>query len=390
MLKLIVSGALLADRLSALWEAAASVVEQADLASVLHRTVETAREITGARYGALGVVGEHGTLIEFVYTGIDAKTAEEIGHLPVGRGVLGTVIKEGITIRVDHLSRHPDASGFPPNHPSMDSFLGVPVRVGQKVFGNIYLTDKPGGFDESDAGLVESLAVIAGAAVSTARLHDRLRKLAVVEDRERIARDLHDSIIQDLFAIGLSLQVTAIRVEDSPVGKILDNAVDRLDHAIDGLRNYILGLREPTGGSFERELRRTIEDLAAPYPVKTRVSVHSLATDLDPDLTTEVIHMIKEATSNALRHSGSPTVEIAVEAIEEKLIVTVVDHGSGFDQSIVSLGMGLANLRTRANRLGGEIFVTSGPGAGTLVEVTIPLPAGHPLPGHQPGGPPNP
>jgi signal transduction histidine kinase len=365
------------------------VVRQDDLAKVLSRTIETAREITGARYGALGVVGEHGTLKEFVYTGIDAKTAEAIGHPPVGRGLLGTVIKEGITIRVDHLGRHPDSSGFPPNHPSMDSFLGVPVRVGREVFGNIYLTEKPGGFDEADAELVEALAVIAGAALSTARLHERLRALAVTEDRERIARDLHDSIIQDLFALGLSLQTTALRVEDTEVIQVLDDAVDRLDNAIEGLRNYILGLQEPFGGSFQKELRRTIEDLAAPYPVKTRISVRGLPADLNAALGSEVIQMIKEASSNALRHSGSPTVEIAAESIEGKLMVRVFDYGSGFDPAAVSLGMGLTNLRARAGKLGGEVFVTSQPGAGTIVEVAIPLPP-QPAPSRRPGDRPNP
>ena len=144
--------------------AAAAVVDDADLELLLRKTIETAREVTGARYGALGVVGPHGTLSSFVHVGIDDPTVRMIGHPPLGRGVLGTVIREAETIRVDEISRHPDSYGFPPHHPPMHSFLGVPIRIEDQIFGNFYLTEKAGGFTPDDVVAVESLAVIAGAA----------------------------------------------------------------------------------------------------------------------------------------------------------------------------------------------------------------------------------
>jgi len=134
----------------------------------------------------------------------------------MGRGVLGTITRTGECILIDDIAEHPDSVGFPQHHPTMKSFLGVPVRAGDSVFGNLYLTDKPEPFTEVDKELVESLAVIAGSAVSTARLHERLRGLALVEDRERIARELHDSVIQEIFAVGLSLQVAASQAETKP------------------------------------------------------------------------------------------------------------------------------------------------------------------------------
>ncbi len=220
------------ERLASLIEGAVAVTANADLTQLLFAAAETARDTTGARYAAMGVIGEHGTLIEFLHVGLEPGTAEAIGHPPVGKGVLGTLIRSAKTIRLDRIEDHPDSTGFPPNHPRMETFLGVPVRVGERVFGNLYLTEKPGGFTEEDQHLVEALAVIAGAAISNSRMQQRMRRLAVVDDRERIARDLHDAIIQDIFAVGLLLQGLALRTEDDRERIDLEDAVTRLDRAI--------------------------------------------------------------------------------------------------------------------------------------------------------------
>jgi GAF domain-containing protein len=201
------------DRIASLISGAAAVVGEADLGDLLRRLVAEARSATGARYAALGVLGEHGVISEFIYEGVDEATARIIGHLPTGRGVLGTVIRENTTIVLERISDHPDSYGFPPGHPHMSTFLGVPVAVEDSAFGNLYLTDKKGGFDDNDVVLIQALSRIAGAAVHTSRLQGRLRSLAVVEERNRIARDLHDSVIQDLFAVGLGLQSLAARLE---------------------------------------------------------------------------------------------------------------------------------------------------------------------------------
>src|SRR5690606_27604964 len=230
------------DRFKALTEAAATVVGTAQLEALLGRLVETAKETTGAKYAALGVIGDHKQLIEFVYRGVDAETARKIGHPPEGRGVLGTLIRESVTIRLDRISDHPDSVGFPPHHPPMETFLGVPVGTTEGTFGNLYLAEKPGGFTEEDEMVVAALAAVAGAAVETARLRSRHGRVAWTEDRERIGRDLHDSIIQDLFATAPDLQGRAATTDDERISTSLHGAVDRIGATTDQVRRIVADL----------------------------------------------------------------------------------------------------------------------------------------------------
>jgi signal transduction histidine kinase len=362
------------DRLRALTQAASSVVGTAQLESLLGRLVETACETTGARYGAMGVIGDHKTLVEFVHRGIDDERVALIGHLPEGRGVLGTLIRESTTIRLVRISDHPDSVGFPDHHPEMESFLGVPVAVAGEAFGNLYLTQKAGGFTEEDELLVSALAAIAGAAVETARLRGRLERLAVIEDRERIGRDLHDSIIQDLFATGLELQGLSAMVDDAMVSEGLDRSVDRIDATIETLRHVVSDLhRSRHRSSFEEELRAHVLQLAGPYDVGMSVTVRPGELDLDSALGREIVPIVGEAVSNALRHSESEVVEVAVEMLADRLVLSVTDQGTGFDVDGVTRGMGLENLGERTRRLGGELSIRSVVGAGTVVEVSLPL-----------------
>ncbi len=167
----------------------------------------------------------------------------------------------------------------------METFLGVPVRVGDRVFGNLYLTEKAGGFTEEDEDLVEALAVIAGSAVANSRVQQRMRRLAVVEDRERIARDLHDAIIQDLFAVGLLLQGLALRLEDDRERREIEDAVTRLDDAITSLRKFIFDLKRPSeqGRNWLIELNRIVRQLSDPYGVEVEVKVaEELAGSREP------------------------------------------------------------------------------------------------------------
>lgn len=362
------------DRLKVLTEAAASVVGIAQLENLLGRLVETARETTGAGYAALGVLGEHKTMIEFVHRGIDKATVAMIGHLPEGRGVLGTLIRDRETIRLERLADHPDSVGFPEHHPPMESFLGVPVGTAELAFGNLYLTEKEGGFTEEDEVLVGALAAIAGSAVETNRLRTRLGHLAVLEDRQRIGRDLHDSIIQDLFATGLELQGLAARAESEIVAERLDKAVDRIDATIDALRRVVSDLgRGGEKSTFEEALRAHVGQLARPHGSTVVVTVEPVDADLDADLTGAILPIVGEALSNALRHSGSSVVEVVVELVSDRLVLSVTDQGSGFDPSTVERGMGLGNLEARAIRLGGRLSLRSVEGAGTIVEVVLPV-----------------
>lgn len=361
------------ERLELLTAAVTTVLSATELETMLRRMVEAAREATGARYAALGVIGEHKTLVEFVHTGIPPETVAMIGHLPDGRGVLGTLIREAETIRLERLSDHPDSVGFPEHHPRMDSFLGVPVGAPGEAFGNLYLTEKEGGFDEDDVLVVEALAAIAATAVETARLRERLEVMAVVEDRQRIGRDLHDSIIQDLFGTGLQLQGLSASTTDEASRSGLDEAVERIDQTIDAVRGIVADLNKPQrSGSFAELLRARLSRLSGPYEVTLSLTVRPPDLQLDDDVSDLIMPLISEAVSNALRHSGSERVDVTVEAAGGQMRLVVVDQGVGFESEKVSSGMGLGNLRNRATRLGGDVEVRSIPGVGTVVEVGFP------------------
>jgi signal transduction histidine kinase len=362
------------DRLAKLVAAASAVTRQTDLTAVLKTTVDTGMELTGAAYGALGVIGEHGALIQFVHAGMDPETAAAIGLPPQGRGLLGIITEMGKTVRVDRVGDHPDSVGFPPHHPTMETFLGVPIAVAGETFGNLYLTDKPGGFTGPDEALIEALSAIAGSAIATSRMHGRLRRAAVVEDRERIARDLHDAIIQDLFAVGLSLQSLGQKVEDPTVKSSLGESVARLDEAIASLRKFIFDLRPPvwTRRSLKGELSDLVGQLAEPYGAHVGLTVTGDVNDLPGELVGDVVQVVREATSNALRHSGVGRILVSVHRGADRIVITVADRGRGFDPDTVERGMGLDNLRARAMDANGDAEITSRAGFGTTVRVVLP------------------
>lgn len=361
------------DRLTELLDTAAQVSEKGELRGLLESIVDIAMGLTGAKYGALGVLGSHGFLVEFVYRGIDSETASRIGHLPMGIGVLGS-ISRGKVIRSDHVQAHPESAGFPTNHPRMDSFLGVPLRTKDEVFGHIYLTEKSGGFTDSDQQTIETLALIASSAVSNFRIHRRLREAAVAEDRARIARDVHDDIIQDLFAVGLALQSLADTVKDPEIREVVGTQVSRVDGCITSLRQFIFDLRRPAElqRDLKQEISELVEELSEPYDATLNVAVDPLLNCLSNDYADAVLHIIKEATSNALRHSGSPRVDVRVTGSDDRLAVSVIDEGGGFDPEGDYAGLGLANLRQRAAEVGGTLEIDSGP-TGTTVTLIIPI-----------------
>jgi len=362
-------------RLMQLVEGAAAVAGQTDLTSVLYTTIETAIDLTDAQYGALGVIDEDGKLMEFLHRGMSTAIADQIDHLPEGRGLLGTITREGRILRIGAVADHADAVGFPENHPQMSSFLGVPVRLGTEIFGNLYLTNKTGGFTVEDEELVAGLAVVAGAAINTARLQRRLRRLAVVEDRERIARDLHDAIIQDLFAVGLSLQAVTQKVMAPQVHTVITDTVRRLDDAISALRRFIFDLRPPIWS--QRDLRQEVSELighlTGPYRAQTEVVFEGKLDKLTPNIVDDTLQLVSEALSNALRHAGTESVVVEIGQDRDELMVVVADQGTGFDLDTPTTGLGLENIRTRAQRAGGEATIITSPGSGTTVRIRLPL-----------------
>ena len=365
------------ERIAGLVEGAASVARQVDLNSLLKSTVEIAMDLTGAHYGALGVLGDHGGLADFIHLGIDEIEADRIGSPPRGLGVLGTITHAAKTIRLDRIASHPDSVGFPDQHPPMDTFLGVPVRIGEEVFGNLYLTGKEGGFTEDDEILVEFLAITAGSAVSTLRLQERLRRAALLEDRERIARDLHDSIIQDLFAVGLSLQAAA-EVADTDPDKVrtdIDDAVEQLDRSIGALRRYIFDLRPPVWArpSLRQQIADLVGQLSAPHRMRVGLDIDCPDGEVPGDMAEYILALIKEGVSNALRHSGGDEALVRVACGRSQVVVSITDDGRGFDPKGVTGGLGLVNMRERVDDAGGSFRVDTAAGKGTVVRMTLPI-----------------
>ncbi|MFJ3714798.1 GAF domain-containing protein [Streptomyces sp. NPDC090057] len=538
------------DRMQTLLDAVMAIGSDLDLEDLLRRIVQSAVDLVDAGYGALGVLGEEGTIRQFITVGMDDETITRIGHYPRGRGMLGLLIREPRPLRLENLGEHPDAVGFPPGHPPMRTFLGAPVQVRGKVFGNLYLTDKRDGqpFDADDEVVLRSLAAAAGVAIDNARLYEDsrhrerrlsasadmirsllsgeppeeiLRSLAdtvrrmtgtdlvtlalpvgtgpdlIVEaaageaaekvlglalpattlaakvfttgepitsealsddarrsggsasvvrlgpaffvpvgdsegvrgvlqvanspgrppfsesaldmvltfadqaalalkiaehrreaeqltlfgDRDRIARDLHDQVIQRLFADGLTLQAVLGHVRDQPTAsERIARVVDDLDDTIKIIRSTIFGLRhrdrQQAAGGLRAQLLAVTDEATRSLGFAPALRMTGLLDTEVPDTHAgHALAVLREALSNTARHAGATAVEVTAEATGRTLRLTVADNGRGIDPAVARRS-GLANLRGRAEELGGGFDVTRRDPAGTVLEWTAPLPAG--------------
>jgi signal transduction histidine kinase len=351
-----------------------------DLAATLQRIVDAARALVDARYCALGVLDATGAgLAEFIVSGIDEATYRAIGDVPKGHGILGLLITDPRPLRLPDLTEHPDSFGFPPNHPEMRSFLGVPITVRGEVFGNLYLTDKQSGepFTEVDEELTVALAAAAGAAIDNARLHARLQELAVLEDRDRIAMDLHDTVIQQLFAIGLGLQGTARMIHEPEAAGRLQAAVDDLDETIKQIRSTIfaLGTRvtTPTSGARDQILA-VVAEVARSIATEPHVRLEGpIGTALTAEQVDDLLAALRELLTNVARHADAGNVRVLVEATAEAVTLTVEDDGVGpLLPGTPTEGRGLVNLTTRAGRLGGAFELRPRDGGGSVAVWRIP------------------
>jgi signal transduction histidine kinase len=353
-----------------------------DLAATLQRIVDAARALVDARYCALGVLDETGAaLAEFIVSGIDDDTYRAIGDLPKGHGILGLLITDPRPLRMPDLTTYPASFGFPPNHPEMRSFLGVPITVRDEVFGNLYLTDQQSGqpFTEVDEELTVALAAAAGTAIDNARLHARLQELAVLEDRDRIAMDLHDTVIQQLFAIGLGLQGTARMIHEPEATQRLQTAVDDLDETIKQIRSTIfaLGTRvtTPTTGTRDQVLA-VVAEVSRSLDTDPHVRLEGpIGTALSDEQADDLLAALRELLTNVARHADAQDVRVAVEATADDVTLTVEDDGVGPPpDGAPTGGRGLVNLMTRARRLGGTFDLRPREGGGSAAVWRIPRP----------------
>jgi signal transduction histidine kinase len=371
------------ERLARLVDALLSIGSDLSLPDVLHRIVDAAVSLVGARYGALGVLDEARVgLSEFVNVGIDADQVAAIGQLPEGHGILGLLILEPRPLRLADLSAHPDSYGFPAGHPPMRSFLGVPIRIRDQVYGNLYLTEKQGAaeFSADDEALAVSLAGAAAIAIDNARLYARVRDLALVEDRERIAADLHDTVIQRLFATGLALE-GSLRLATPEVAERIEQAVTELDGTIRQIRSTIFALQAPRarGRGLRAEVLALATEAAASLGFEPQVAMEGpLDTVVSDEMALQLLASLREALSNVVRHAHASRVELRVAvAADGALEATVRDDGGGVLPSGRPDGRGLVNMARRAEGLGGQVLLAPGPGGhGTLLTWQVPLAGG--------------
>jgi len=365
-------------KLRRLLDAVLMIEADVELSDLLHLFVKEACSLVGARYGALGVLNEARTTLEqFVTVGLSDEEEELIGQRPTGRGVLGLLITEPSTLLLHDLSTHPDSYGFPAHHPPMTSFLGVTVRVRDEVYGNLYLTDKIGAddFSDEDAALAEGLAVAAGIAIENRRLHDRVRLMSVLDDRDRIARDLHDRVIQRVFAIGLTLQEATKLTDVESVVQQVNRSVDELDTTITEIRTAIYELG---GNALPGGLRHSVIELTnemTPFlGARPEVTFRGPVDNAVPQRTADnVLAVLREALTNAGKHANATRFLVTLSTTDH-VTLEVIDNGIGIDDGISrDGGLGLANLRSRAERLQGVCSITPSDLGGTRVIWRVPV-----------------
>jgi two-component system, NarL family, sensor histidine kinase DevS len=365
-------------KLRRLLDAVLMIEADVELPVLLRHLVEEACSLVDARYGALGVLnGARTGLEQFLTVGLSEEEEQRIGPRPTGRGVLGLLITDPEPLRLADLAAHHDSYGFPEHHPPMESFLGLPVRSRGTVFGNLYLTDKLGAdaFTEEDMAMAEALALAAGIAIENTRLNEAVRLVSVLDDRNRIATDLHDKIVQRLFAIGLGLQGATKLPDPDLVLERVNKAIDDLDTTITEIRTTIFELEH---GDDVQGLRHGVLELATELTpmlgVRPDVSFKGpIDSGVPQHVSDHLLAVLREALTNAAKHAGASHFSVVV-SVGEEVRLEVVDDGTGIDLSMPrGPGLGLKNLQSRAHKLGGACEVQAMEGSGTRLLWVVPV-----------------
>ncbi len=368
-------------QLEALDSAVQAIAAVQPIAAVLQLIVDQVRELGEAEYAALGIVGPLGGIEQFITSGLSPEQRKRIGALPVGHGLLGLIIREDSSFLIDDIATDHRRYGFPLNHPGMHSFLGAPVRTKGRSIGNLYLTNKLTAptFSEADLRLVEMFALHAGIAMENARLHDEIQRLAVLDERQRISQDLHDSIIQGLYGISLSLEDLPEVIAEDPVegAARADRAIDSIHASIRDIRNFIFGLQPVL--LEDADLAAAIQSLAAEFRANTLIDLEVLLLEGLPELlpghAADILAITREGLSNMGRHSHASQASLTLDEHDGFVRLTISDNGAGFDAAQPRSGSqhGLANLRSRAEAAGGTMSLSSENGKGTTLIAEFPL-----------------
>jgi len=361
------------------------IVGELSVEAVLQKLVHAARELGHARYAALGIPDGDGGFARFLTSGMSDALVERIGDLPRTHGLLGATLEETAPWRLPDIRKDPRFEGWPDAHPEMRAFMGVPIRCRGRVIGALYLTDtaRDRQFSEADQHVIEVLTAHAAVAIENARLFERSRELSVIEERNRLARELHDSVTQTLFSLDLTAAAAATLVDRDPAKAKAEIArlQELVATAIAEMRALVFELRPPEldGDGLVATLRKHAEILRRVHRTEVLVEAacddDSGATGLPAALERELFRIAQEALSNALRHAHARTVWVSIRLCPARVVLTVRDDGAGFDPDALELRarhLGLTSMRERAGALGGSLAIESAEGAGTQVHLEVP------------------
>lgn len=354
--------------------------EAEDLITMLKRIANVTRELVGAKYAALGVPDGHGGLRHFQVSGMSTDQISMIDHPPVGRGLIGVIMHEREVVMLEEMQQDPRSVGFPKGHPDMTRMLGVPVQVGDQLFGMLYLTDKENGepFDTNDRWIVETLAGYAALAIADTQLRENQHRLTLLEERQRIGMELHDGIIQSLYALGMHLDLVRFASDSTP--QKFQPVIDGLNTVIEDIRSYIMNLK--VTHSKQQTCYELVEDVVARLYMPPHIELSIEVPDVLPPFGYEeqdsLCLMLQEALSNAIRHAQAQKIGVRVQQNEFFFYMTIHDDGVGFDPETHARqngthGLGLKNLRERLHHLGGALEIRSKANMGTSIIMKLPI-----------------
>lgn len=369
--------------LLALNEAALDISGELDIDTVLQKVVDRAARLLDARYGALAVYEENGTIARFLTCGMSYHERQRLGAPPQGRGLLGEVLNHGETLRVAEIGEHPRSAGFPANHPPMRALLAVPIPSRAPWKGNLYLADRAGGseFDADDERTLQRFAAQAALAINAAHTHGQLRGSAVAEERKRIAHELHDGLAQVLASVITSTQaireyVRSGRLEEATT--LLEQLRVAADSTYKETREGILALRAAASGA-ELSLSRILREYLAEWQERTGISVDARIdeeVDLPKNIELQLVRIAQESLANVRKHSNAARVEFVLEQRSEELRLLVRDDGIGIGTpppgGAGSPRFGLATMRERAQAIGARLEIAAESPHGTRVQLSMP------------------
>jgi signal transduction histidine kinase len=368
------------DELSA---AVLAVAEHRSVRDVLQTIVGTARSLLDCAYAALGVPDDQGGFAEFVVDGITDEQSAAIGPLPRQHGMLGVMLSDPTPQRLRDLHADPRFRWWPAAHPNLGAFLGVPITGSltddDEILGAIFLANPNGRpeFSDDDERLLGVLAAHAAIALTNARLFEQGRELTLIQERQRIARELHDAVAQTLFSLRLTTQAAAALVRRDPDRAIaeLETVTTLATEATNELRQIVAELRPP-------DLSRAglAATLGARVALLNRVHGASITYTNDgcpklaPKVEEAMLRVAEEALHNALQHARATHVTVALRGDDHRSILEVHDDGRGFDPATANAShrLGLASMRERSHAVHGRITVASTPGQGTTIRLEVP------------------